>query len=287
MFASRGSTGLHGLLDKAHKKGLTHSTKPTAMGKMVADLRSVPDDWIGDLDLEVWQKFLDRDRFLDIEVAGAVTKNDPTEEEHNGHGNSKKIDAEDEEEDQEEPPPEWAVKLRALMEDPASSRAAVAVNVVITVAILLSFVGLLLKPIVCDKGSAGKDCRDHPNFFYPDVVLCVIFTVEYVSRLIASIGMGKHELIAFVKEPTNTFDILAVMPTWLNVIFGNASGAFLSILRVCRFLKLARIIRMMRLTDSHALQQGGSKRLMNVIEPSTVVWLVIWAIFMKETLSDE
>ena len=151
---------------------------------------------------------------------------------------------------------------------------------------MLSCVGLLAEPITCEAGSAGRECREHPNFFYPDVVLSIIFTLEYFSRLIAACGIGPSEVKKFLKDYSNAFDILAVMPTWLNVIWGNASGAFLSILRICRFLKLARIIRMMRLTESHGVQKFASKRAQNVIEPSAVVMLVVWAIFMKETLSE-
>jgi len=179
-----------------------------------------------------------------------------------------------------------AERLHALMEDPTSSCLAFFINVIITVAILLSFVLMLLKPIICAPGGAGKECREHDNFEYPDMVLCTIFSVEYIIRLLSCVGMGRDRAIAFIKDITNIFDILAVMPMWISMLFQNTSGAFLQILRITRFLKLARIVRIMKLKDSNAVQKYFPARAQAVIEPCAVVFLVIWAIFMKENLSD-
>jgi len=270
------SSLMKGLVNEAHKQGLTRSTRPSELGKLVTDLRSTATSF------EDWRQM--RDGYLYFEEPEIEKPKEEKRKSRLSIPTDKLIV--DDLENMPPPPPQWAVQLRDLLEEPSSSTAAIVVNVVITIAILLSFVGLLTKPIICEAGSAGRECREHPNFFYPDVALSIIFTLEYFSRLIAACGIGGSEVKKFLKDYSNAFDILAVMPTWLNVIWGNASGAFLSILRICRFLKLARIIRMMRLTESHGVQRFASKRAQNVIEPSAVVMLVVWAIFMKETLSE-
>jgi hypothetical protein len=191
--------------------------------------------------------------------------------------------------DEEVQPPPWAARLHQLLEDPNSSWAAVVINVIITLCIVLSLLILVVKPIVCKKGSKGSDCRDHPLFWYPDLIMASIFTAEWIARLLAATFMGRKAFRHFARDMSNVFDIIAVMPTWLSVIFGNGSGAFLVILRLARFLKLARIVRVMRMRKyaSSAKKPTAERVMKQVIEPSAVVMLVIWAIYMKEVMKDE
>jgi len=283
------SSGFSSVVRTAKRKGMNNLTRPSAVGKLVLDLRSTP------MEADAMAKFLARDLFLSLaleeekQLESAAQQSDDKQmalahkqTENLLHDLSRAESVPEIDKRQRS----CAERLHALMEDPTSSCLAFFINVIITVAILLSFVLMLLKPIVCAPGGAGKECRAHDNFEYPDIVLCTIFSLEYITRLLSCVGMGREMAIAFIKDITNIFDILAVMPMWISMLFQNTSGAFLQILRITRFLKLARIVRIMKLKNSNAVQKYFPARAQAVIEPCAVVFLVIWAIFMKENLSD-
>jgi len=296
-----GKNPMQNLVDGMGKVGFINGSKPSEQGKLVMDLRFTACRNDG---LEPnWEKILKRSRYLSLDVYGVtkIAKHVPESEQlwvpmgslkargtSQGVKHDHHIPADRLIQDQldEEPVLAWALRLRNVMEEPTSGFAAGVVSTIVTISILLSMLIMLLKPLICERGAKGKDCRDHDNFKYPDLVLCCIFTVEYFTRLTAACGLGCAEIRKFLKGLANTFDIIAVMPTWLEIGFDNASGAFLAILRLCRFLKLARIARVMKFKDSLAMQKYASARVRGVVEPVCIVFMVIWAILLKETLAD-
>jgi hypothetical protein len=185
----------------------------------------------------------------------------------------------------EMPKAAWAEALHDLLDEPTSSKAAMAMNVFITLSIVTSFVLMLLEHIVCKYGNEGKECREGDGFVIADYVVSSIFSVEWVARFVAAVGLGNH--VIFLKDYSNIFDLMAVLPMWFSIIFNNSSGAFLVALRVLRFLKLARIIRLMRVGRTFEIFGMGAGDLVDVVTACAVVFLVIWTIFMKESFADE
>ena len=96
-----------------------------------------------------------------------------------------------------------------------------------------------------------------------DVIVAVLFTIEYVARIVvAPDGRGDEEATAQptpvsarrarLREATNPFriiDALAIAPFWLGLIMQFAPPAFLSLLRS---LRLVRVLRTLRLAQESA-----------------------------------
>ena len=67
----------------------------------------------------------------------------------------------------------------------------------------------------------------------------VLFTIEYVLRLCAV-----HRPLAYARSFYGVIDLLAIVPTWLTLVFPGAHY-FLTI----RVLRLLRVFRVLKLTE--------------------------------------
>ncbi len=74
-------------------------------------------------------------------------------------------------------------------------------------------------------------------FFYLEIIFTLIFTIEYILRLVAS-----EKPFNYMKSFYGVIDILAILPTYLAVIF--PSFHYFLIIRVIRLLRVFRVFKM-------------------------------------------
>jgi voltage-gated potassium channel len=115
----------------------------------------------------------------------------------------------------------------------ADTRAGRAFDVALIVCILTSVGTVILESV------AAVDARWHRELFAAEMAFTVIFTVEYVLRLIAV-----RKPLDYAQSPLGIIDLLAIAPTWLTLIVPGAHF-FLTV----RVLRLLRIFRVLKLTE--------------------------------------
>ena len=115
-----------------------------------------------------------------------------------------------------------------LFDNPQSSSAAFVIALVLLVLTMVSCLAFCLQTI---------------SFFYAgdqtvweviEAICIIVFTIEYVLRLWTSNVLPGHTVKAFVKQPMNVCDALAVSPLYIEIIFAGSGAAFLRVLRAIR-----------------------------------------------------
>ncbi|MDV7103133.1 ion transporter [Vibrio sp. TH_r3] len=114
-------------------------------------------------------------------------------------------------------------------------------DICLIIAILLSLLVLLLDSVAAiSKEWAG-------TFNLLEYGLTCLFTLEYLVRLWCS-----PKPVAYAKSFYGIIDFLAILPTYLAILFPSAS--FLSVIRLIRVLRIFRILKLVRyLQDSNIL----------------------------------
>ncbi|XP_048881945.1 potassium voltage-gated channel subfamily D member 2-like [Brienomyrus brachyistius] len=128
-------------------------------------------------------------------------------------------------------------------ENPQTSTLALAIYYVTGFFIAVSVMANVLETIPCETSakttvSCGK--RYQLQFFCLDTACVMIFTIEYLLRLIAAPNRFK-----FVKSVMSIIDVVAIMPYYIGLFMtdkGEVSGAFvtLRVFRVFRIFKFSR-----------------------------------------------
>lgn len=85
-----------------------------------------------------------------------------------------------------------------------------------------------------------------PYFWYAEVVLTMIFSVEYLLRIYISPSRR-----AYVFSFWGIIDLLSVLPTYISLAF--AGYHYLIVVRIFRLLRIFRILRMVRFNRGAAL----------------------------------
>jgi len=121
--------------------------------------------------------------------------------------------------------------------------------------------------LVVIEAMQGFPERQNKFFFYIEAISVAIFTIEYILRLWTAdliyprIGSSKARL-TYIFSPMAIIDILAILPFYLPVAFPfNAI-----ILRLFRFLRLLRIFKMSRYTET-----ATSKIVMASIQEAVII----------------
>jgi voltage-gated potassium channel len=126
----------------------------------------------------------------------------------------------------------WRQRLHTVIFE-ADTPAGRAFDVTLIVCILASV------SVVAMESIASIDARWHDELFAAEIVFTVLFTIEYVLRLLAV-----RRPLAYARSFLGIIDLLAIAPTWLALFIPGAQF-FLTI----RVLRLLRIFRILKLTE--------------------------------------
>ena len=93
--------------------------------------------------------------------------------------------------------------------------------------------------VVMLESVASVDARWHRELFAIEMAFTILFTIEYVLRLLAV-----RRPLAYARSFYGVIDVLAVAPTWL-ALFVPGAQFFLTV----RVLRVLRVFRIMKLTE--------------------------------------
>jgi voltage-gated potassium channel len=128
--------------------------------------------------------------------------------------------------------PNWRHRLHTVIFE-ADTVAGRTFDIALIVCIVASILVVVLESM------ASVRARWAHELFVTEMVFTVLFTVEYVLRLIAV-----RRPLQYARSPLGIIDLLAVAPTWLALVVPGAHY-FLTI----RMLRLLRIFRLFKLTE--------------------------------------
>merc|ERR1712060_942337 len=99
-----------------------------------------------------------------------------------------------------------------------------------------------------------------------------------LARFFVSDAMRTQTKVDFLMTPLNIVDAVAVLPFYIDVVSlaSRVDSQHFRLLRVLRLMRLARFMRLGRLSRNSA-----------IVAPVTIVLLVIWGIFMKNSISTD
>lgn len=106
-------------------------------------------------------------------------------------------------------------------------------DIALIIAIVASIVVVMIESV------AGYRAQWGPQLFAIEITFTILFTIEYVLRLIAV-----RKPLSYARSFFGVIDLLAIMPTWLAILVPGAQF-FLTI----RVLRLLRIFRILKLTE--------------------------------------
>lgn len=167
----------------------------------------------------------------------------------------------------------WRQRLHTVIFE-SDTRAGRLFDVVLIACILASVAVVMLESV------ASIDARWHSQLFAAEIAFTVIFTVEYVLRLLAV-----RKPLAYARSPLGIIDLLSIAPTWLVLVVPGAQF-FLTV----RILRLLRIFRVLKLTEylseagiiTAALQASRKKISVFLFAVMTLVVLMGAAIYVVE-----
>jgi len=165
-------------------------------------------------------------------------------------------------------------RLHILLEEPQSSTAANILSLGMAVLIILSIATMFVQPVSEHGREDDLTQVEKALWFYIELGLTVVFTVEYVLRVFVANALGTQTTFRFMISPTNLCDVAAIMPFYIEVAFSSQAQEF-RLLRIVRLLRLTRIARIGRLAKRSPL-----------FPPIAMVLIVIWGINMKNSLND-
>lgn len=115
-----------------------------------------------------------------------------------------------------------------------------AFDATVLAAILLSVLVVMLDSVASISAVHGPALHAAEWFF------TILFTIEYLLRLWTS-----HDRAAYARSFYGVVDLLAVLPTWLSILF--PPGRFLVALRILRVLRVFRILKLAEYVEQGAV----------------------------------
>jgi voltage-gated potassium channel len=167
----------------------------------------------------------------------------------------------------------WRQKLHTIIFE-ADTPAGRLFDVTLILCIVLSIALVILESI------ASVSARWQRELFIAEMGFTILFTVEYVLRLLAV-----RSPLAYARSKLGIIDLLAVAPTWLVIIVPGAQF-FLTV----RILRLLRIFRILKLTEylseagiiTEALRSSRRKISVFLFTVLTLVVVIGAAMYMVE-----
>jgi voltage-gated potassium channel len=124
----------------------------------------------------------------------------------------------------------WRQRLHTVIFE-ADTPAGRAFDGALIVCILASVTVVILESV------ASIDARWHRELFATEITFTVLFTIEYILRLVAV-----RRPLAYARSALGIIDLLAVAPTWLTLFIPGAQ--FFLTVRVLRLLRIFRILKL-------------------------------------------
>lgn len=174
-------------------------------------------------------------------------------------------------------------RVFVFMVDPSSSRGASIYSFFIACAAFASCLMLFIQTL--DGPNHHSTVPEYPRlptetgYFDSDIVFTLIFTPELLVRLVIWPSMWKehdylteHGMRPFLKDIFNWFDVLAIVPFYIEVIFGKDKSFVI--------MRLARLLRIFKLARNHS----GTYILLRAIRASLAPISVALIFFMEIVL---
>ena len=120
------------------------------------------------------------------------------------------------------------------LNNPSYSPLANALALIMLTFIIISTVTEVLTTVPSFKDAVWMDSVE--------VTVVVVFTVEYVSRLVVHQGTSRWD---FVLSPLNLVDLLAILPFYVELLLGSATQ-LVGLLRLLRVLRVVRVFRVFK-----------------------------------------
>jgi Ca2+-binding EF-hand superfamily protein len=175
-------------------------------------------------------------------------------------------------------------KLHILLEEPSSSPLAARISIVMLVVIIFSVLVLVLEPLV-SEGSEKKHSDDEKAVWnVMEVTFTVIFSLELLIRGYVANALGTKTTCQWLREPGTIVDIAAVLPYFTDLVLDNTGSNEFKLLRVIRLLRIGRVMRVSRMAK---LSVRLCKMDLDVMQPVSVVLVVIWGIYLKNKVDDK
>jgi potassium voltage-gated channel Shal-related subfamily D protein 2 len=159
-----------------------------------------------------------------------------------------------------------------LLDDPHSSTAAAVLAWVLSAIIVMSVGTFIAESDASLKEASG------PSFAIIEVVCIVIFTIEYLTRIVCT-PQPKRFMYSFF----HLVDFLSIAPYYVELLFGGDGGAgstsllrALRLIRLLRLMKIGRYVIWMRIFGS-TLQL--SLHPLGMLGFITVLAVVFWSTF--------
>lgn len=132
----------------------------------------------------------------------------------------------------QQPTDSWKARWHEIIYE-AESRAGKAFDLILIVAIIFSIILVMLESV------EELDARYHNFFNVAEWVITILFTIEYILRIITVKKPSKY-IFSFY----GIIDLLSTIPKYLSIIVGGAHA--LVALRALRLLRIFRILKLVR-----------------------------------------
>jgi len=168
-------------------------------------------------------------------------------------------------------------KIYGMCEMPASSMAAQYLSFFMGAMIIISVCLLFLEPLISPPTKTKTDSEEKV-WKGIDATFTVIFTSEYIIRLLVCNSIGNNTIADFVKTPSNICDFVALLPFYVELILSSTKDG-LRLLRTARLMKLIRLLRVSRVMRLTKLAKHGT-HFATLAGPVSMVFTVIWGIYL-------
>ena len=160
------------------------------------------------------------------------------------------------------------------LDNPDSSRAGGAISSLVLGTILASVTAFMLESLPEHRADPDRGILPKPAFLRLEEACIVIFTIEYLGRLLtvsavptpppvaaAAAGAGAAErggcskVWHFVRSPMNVIDLLAILPFYVELVLAGDGGAAFAVVRILRLFRVFRVLKMGKFC--HSMQMFG------------------------------
>ncbi len=160
--------------------------------------------------------------------------------------------------------PVWRRKLREIIFE-ADTPAGKWFDIILIMSILISVLVVMLDSVSSLKLRHGQ------LFYYLEWFFTILFTIEYVFRLIVVIKPMRYAVSFY-----GIVDLLAILPTYLSLIFPGSH--YLTVIRIIRVLRIFRVLKLVQyISEAKQLRKAlaASRRKITVFLFTVLILVVI------------
>jgi len=132
--------------------------------------------------------------------------------------------------------PKWRTNLHDIIFE-ADTKPGKTFDITLLILIILSVVAVMLDSV------ESLYSKYHLEFLRVEWILTILFTIEYVARLVSVRKPWKY-VISFY----GVIDLLSILPSYLSIFF-DGSGQSFAVIRALRLLRVFRVLKLARYTQ--------------------------------------